>query len=621
MASSQGDRALTCKLPLRHNAPFLQFNSPDWSKLDIIGQTVLLAELTPRFGSFQQTCEALRLEPNEIESFLEAHFDHLTAREQGQLLLDQWVQDQAVPADGEDIPQQRPLFIHASSIEPACNFLQFLAFHEHVPAVRAWVGRYLVWPPKIDVSDFDMHRLNQLDISFPQTIQQAPRYSRYTSSLGDDARAVVALVGAWQPKADGTPDTRIAFIDVPSGTIAHGPSGPKQIMGSGRHYICWPTQSLKDNIYNDFVLSRNSTDSQEDGNNGANQAGPSDDGGYDAGDQLSTLLSLGDGHNGEASSTGHLLAHAETPMNPKGIMGFGMPDAHSIDSRRSFHSSNEPQGPPRMLPNPELEQSLKDWPGQIFQFRLPPRYTVLGPLGTILTFDPPQNERYDKEGNPHGVGGTYFIVPPHQTITRMLKHTELPANVPLRMKTTEPLVLVRNGLVLPRFVAPGVHEWSTREGHLDFYSATGCYDVLQADGSYDIIPEITMRSFEQEIPQAHQSEHEHNELGNGYDNDHVNEHNNEDGAGQDTGHSAQFEDVLNDEQDDEDEEVYENEDLYDEEGHLNLRAMMAAQNAPAIEGALQVRLMSSTTHLPDRETIHIHSHVLYSFCVRAPSKT
>ncbi|KAJ8125723.1 hypothetical protein O1611_g7915 [Lasiodiplodia mahajangana] len=584
-SSSQGDRALTCNLPSKNNTPFLLMNFPDWSKLDIIGKTILLAELTPRLGSFQNACRALSLQSNEVKSFLETYQRDQEAFDRGELFLGQWAQNEAALAYGEDIPQQQPIFISASSIEPACDFLRFLVYDEHVPAVQSWVGRYIVWPPRIDVSQPDVYGLCQQEITFPQPRPQA-RYFRYTGSLGNDTRAMVALAGAWRPKADGTPDVRIAFIDVPHGTIAYGPSGPKAIVGSGRYYICWPTSSLKDNIYNDFVFARNSTDTREELLDKVSQAD------YRARCASNNPTSFG-------LDDGPMAERVQTTVNPRGIFGFNMPEPHSIDNKGPFHSSYEPQGPPRDLPNPGLQGMWDNWHGQIFQFRLPRDYAVLGPLGTIITFDPIPYERYDKVGNPHGIGGTYHIVPPQESSTVMaFKISELPPDVPLRMKTTEPLVLIRNGMVLPRFVAPGVHEWSVREGHLDFYDAKGCYDVLNTEGRYNILPEVDLRSFTQSIPQEHQQGFESSGV---YNNGCNNEH----GAEQDIGpDNAQHNDENHEEQDDQhnaenDEEYHkkpdheyivissdDEDDNYEDD--VRGRGVKTTSNAPAIEEALQV---------------------------------
>ncbi|KAI0099012.1 hypothetical protein GGR51DRAFT_536502 [Nemania sp. FL0031] len=307
---------------------------------------------------------------------------------------------------------------------------------------------------------------------------------------------MVALFGTWRPKADGTPDARIAFIDVPNGTIAYGPSGPRPLLGAGRYYVCWPTKSLVDNSYNDFVLARNTTDSQEERNDQANEPGPSGNNSFIV-DNLTSFNALN-----EANAS---LAHfPRMAVNPKEVLGCAMPDAHELPNKGPFHSGYEPQGPPRALPNLELHNTWAGWNGQIFQFRLPRNYTIMGPLGTILTFDAPQHQRYDEVGNPLGIGGTYYIVPPPRlppsTSFVSLVMRDLPPNVPLRVKTTEPLVLIRNGLILPRFVAPGVHEWSIKEGHLDFYGTQGCYDLLNVEGRHDVIPGMTLRSFTQPIP-------------------------------------------------------------------------------------------------------------------------
>ncbi|KAJ8115957.1 hypothetical protein ONZ43_g4546 [Nemania bipapillata] len=502
--SSHGDKALTSRLPSHRDTSPLKIHAPDWSKIDIVGQTILLAELTRLFGSFQNVCTALKLRSNEVGSFLKFHRRRKQASEQGSSTAEQWGRDLAVPADGEDIPQQRPVLICASSIEPACDFLRLMAYQNHVPAVQAWVGRTLVWPPDIDVAKTELDRV---DIVFPEPRAQQ-RYSMYVSSLGTDTRAVVAVSGAWRPKADATPDARIAFVDLPDGAVAYGPGGVRSLIGSGRYYVCWPTGSLVDGTYNDFVLARNTIDSPH-----GDDAGPR---GTDPPIQTisSLLCQMGEvGHEDSTAVPDLRMENTAQPagmtVNPKLIFGMNVPDPHSIIRKGPFHPQDEPQGPVHKMPNLDLQRTWKDWPGQIFQFRLPHGYTVLGPLGNILTFDPTVHERYDDMGNAHGLGGTYCIVPFEKTSkVTFLKLDPLPDAVCLRMKVTQPLVFIRNGKVLPRFVEPGVHELSIRDGHLDLYGARGCYNIIEAEGRYNILPDAIKDLLAERLPQENEQRYE-----------------------------------------------------------------------------------------------------------------
>lgn len=519
--ASQPEKAYTCTIPSRKDTSFLRFAHSEWSKIDIIGQTIILAELTAHFGSFQNTCTALKLRSNEVESFLLTHLQYQQVYEQGNLIAAQWGRDQAIPAnEGDDIPQQRPILVCASSITPACDFLGTIGYDYHIPAVRAWIRRTITWPPDIDVAGLDTSTLDQSDVNFP-TPRKQREYSRYTSFLGNDDRAVVALVGAWRPREDGTPDTRVAFIDVPNGTVVYGPRGARHLVGAGRYYVCWPTDSLSDSQYNDLVLARNALDGRGGGNTGPNPTNSNDfdDINIDIEAMLSGLGRAGEGvleamNEDEIPSMADPTLRTDWAINPKGIFGTGMPDAHGLvhTTGGPFHPQDEAQGPSRKLANPQLQQTWSSWPGELFQFRLPSGHTILDPMGNLLTFDPPQHERYDDLGNPQGIGGTYFIVPPWEAPDPIsFKLDDLPADVALRFKVRERLVIVRNGLVLPRFVEPGVHEWSTREGFLDLYSANGCYDVLQTEGRYSILPDAVGNVVGQgahQVPEQH-DEHSH----------------------------------------------------------------------------------------------------------------
>lgn len=230
---------------------------PDWAKIDIVGQTILLAELTPHFGSFQNTCRALKLQSNEVKSFFLTYLQYQQDCNEGNLIAEQWGRDQAVlPAEGRDIPQQRPLLVTPSMIAPACDFLNTLGYYDCIEAVQSWVRRVIIWPPHIDVSGTDLSRLDQTDITFPQSRGER-QLSRYKSFLGNDNRAVVGLYGAWKPRENGTPVARVSYIDVPPDSVAYGPGGFRNLAVAGRYYICWPTKSLFHHEYNDLVLATN----------------------------------------------------------------------------------------------------------------------------------------------------------------------------------------------------------------------------------------------------------------------------------------------------------------------------------------------------------------------------
>ncbi|KAI0426786.1 hypothetical protein F5Y09DRAFT_318001 [Xylaria sp. FL1042] len=518
---SQPEKAYTCKLPSPRGVSFLRPNCPDWAKIDIIGQTILLAELTPHFGSFQNTCRALKLQSNEVESFLLTHLQYQQDRKRGSLIAEQWGREQAVPANmKKDIPQQRPVLISASSIAPACEFLKTMGFQDCVPAVQAQIGRMMTWPPDIDVTDLDISGLDQSDVVFPPPRRQW-KYSRYTSSLGNDPRAMVALVGAWRPRDDGTPDTRISFVDVPEGSVAYGPRGPRQLANAGRYYICWSTDTLPHEPYNDFVLARNVSGTRNNQNNRFNSPALQDHRNNNVSNETTQSAPKGSQYiRPEALKTNGKPASMpiDPSANPKNIFGSAVPAAHSIEHPIAvpFHPQTEPQGPQRKLPNPQLQKIWDTWPGEIFQFRLPHGYSILGPQGHVLTFDPPQHERYDELGNPHGIGGTYFVVPrPNISRQANFKMVDLPPQVALRFKTSQRLVIVRNGMVLPRFIEAGVHDWSIREGFLDLYNARGCYDVLQTEGRYNILPGVITNLADQGIGLNHGHD-------NGQDQEHEN---------------------------------------------------------------------------------------------------
>ncbi|KAI1308099.1 hypothetical protein F5Y03DRAFT_111045 [Xylaria venustula] len=465
------EKALTCNIPGRHASSFARPICPDWAQIDIIGQTIILVALIPQFGTFQETCQVLKLQSNEVQSFLRTHLQYQQEAQRGRLIAERWGRDPALSiTEDKDIPQQRPVLVTASSLAPACQFLLSLGYPECVSAVAAWTQRTLVWPPDIEVSHLNYSRLDQSDVRFPQPLARH-KYSRYTSALGNDGRAMVAFVGTWQPRGNGTPNVRISFLDLPAGSVAYGPRGSRQLTVAGRYYVCWPTKNSASKQYNDFILAKNVLDVEE--------------------HRLKRPSSLGRrDYSKQNPNQEPSFPPLATSANPKNIFGSAVPAAHDVGHKGPFLSQAQQQVPQRKIANRELQQLWESWPGDIFQFRLPGGYSILGPQGHVHTFDPPQHEWYDRIGSPLGVGGVYVVVPPVKTLRQVsFAITPLPAFVALRLKISERLVIIRNGEVLPRFVEPGVHEWSVREGWLDFYNAFGCYDVFFTEGCYNVYPD------------------------------------------------------------------------------------------------------------------------------------
>ncbi|KAI0966600.1 hypothetical protein F4678DRAFT_466435 [Xylaria arbuscula] len=487
------ERAHTCNIPGRHASFVPRPICPDWAKIDIIGQTIILSALTPHFGSFQRTCQALKLQSNEVESFLQTHLQYQQEARRGSLIAEQWGRDQALSTTEDiDIPQQRPVLVTASSLAPACQFLMVMGYQDCVPAVTAWTQRTLVWPPDIDVSHLNFSRLDQSDVIFPQP-REKTKYSSYASALGNDTRAMVALGGAWQPSGNGTPNVRISFLDLPAGTVVYGPRGSRELIIPGRFYVCWPNQNPASKEYNDLVLAKNVPDVEEHRLKRPSSLGRRDYSNHNVSDELTQNYLEGSKNaklEGYQPDQEPSFPPLDTSANPKNIFGAAVPVAHDVGHAVPFLSQNQPQGPLRQLLNPELQQQWNSWPGDLFHFRLPRGYSIMGPQGHLHTFDPPHHERYDGIGNPHGVGGAYVVVPPLKTPSQeSFSIGYLPTFVALRLKTSQRLVIIRNGEVLPRFVEPGVHEWSVREGILDLYNAFGCYDVFWTNGCYNVYPD------------------------------------------------------------------------------------------------------------------------------------
>jgi hypothetical protein len=492
--ASPPEKAHTAKLPRRKAGPFLRFAFPDWSKLDVFGQTIILKELTDSLGSFQKACIALKVLPNEAGCFVETYLEQRQAYDLGRTIAQQWGRDLAVlSSDDDDIPQQRTVLILASSIAPACSFLDFMGHKAYVPSVQTWVNRIVTWPPKIDVTDLTTLHLNpsDYDFSLPQTLpdpldsvdsRKQSALTEYECALENDHQPILGLLGRSQPRDDGTPDLHLSFIHVPKGSLAYGPHGMRLLDCPGRYYMFQPADKLVNEAYQYFLLAVKK-------NNGVHWNANTD------------MLTYHPKHRGSASNNSNIKKLSSSEI-PDGLLRDMAVDHKAIFDRRLLspptefeygdkirvgnHTGDEPQEPEREIAYQELSQLWKDWPGLIFQFRLPPKYTIIGPRGDSLTFDPCQYHTYDETGKPHGTGGTYHILPPQQHAGEVyIKLAELPSKVAFRLRIPEKAVILRNDLVLPRFVKPGVHEWSTREGCLDFYSTDRCYQVFRPGAKSD----------------------------------------------------------------------------------------------------------------------------------------
>ncbi|KAI0204879.1 hypothetical protein F4808DRAFT_313718 [Astrocystis sublimbata] len=472
--ASPNERALTCKLPSRNGATFLRFNSPDWSKIDIIGQTIILSVLTPCFGSFQRACEALKLQSNEIHSFVATHLEYQKASKRGKLIAEQWGRDRAVPADDDaDIPQQRPVLVHLSSIAPACAFLEALGHVDMIPAVQASGRQHIIWPPyiDIDVTGLDTSRLDQSDVTFPAPLKERA-LAVCGSRLNDDSRIVAEVIAALEPKEDGSPDAQISFFRVRTRSVAFGPGGSRKLVEPGNYYLFWEVGSVpKKGHHKDFVLANTALDQPQ---------------------GISSQLTLSSRPLGSPAQDADVpperwalkanrVQGQEPVVNPKAIFGRDV-KAHGLDHAGTGLLLPE-VGPLNPGNNGRLINDLQagsGCPDQFFQFRLPRGYTMLGPRGHRITFDRPDFVRYDVLGTPRGLGGTYLITSSPRFETRS-QIEELPPHIPFRLGATQQMVLICNGYVLPGLVDSGVHEWSTRDGKLDLWyqNRRGRFEIEQ----------------------------------------------------------------------------------------------------------------------------------------------
>ncbi|KAI8630477.1 hypothetical protein F5Y19DRAFT_483808 [Xylariaceae sp. FL1651] len=441
----QPERALTCKLPPRKN--FTGVIRPSWSKLDNIGRTFLMRELTIQYGSIQEVFDALQIRSKEAASFVRTYIQDKKESDQAKQVAEQWGRGQPVPLGIEDdIPQQRLVHVTATSIVPACDYLDFMGHQEHKPALAKWIGKSVTWPPFVNVASFKNRKLSTtVDSNLPNP-SPTPKLSMHIGELFGDTRAVVGLLSTFEISRDWEPNAHLSFLELPLGSVAFGPHGYKKLPSAGRYYICWPSDDTFDTQHNELVLARNVTEEQK------------------------------------------ALAPESCVADPTIMFKTAFPDEWfpEINSKAPFHSEDEPEGPSKEVTDPELEILGYTWPDHIIQFRLPPNYTIVGPEGHQVTFDPILYETSNAAGNLQGVGGTYVVVPYERPLPANFDLNGLPDHVVLRLDISEKMVVIRNAMVLPRVVGPGVHEWRTKDGFLDLYGPRGCYNVIGTEGVYNI---------------------------------------------------------------------------------------------------------------------------------------
>lgn len=298
----------------------------------------------------------------------------------------------------------------------------------------------------------------------------------YPSSMGSDIRVAVDMIATRSPNpGDGLPDIRLATMNLPANSVVIGPQGKRFLDNIGRYSPCCYGVDLVINHYTDFVMAKNEKPGNQETPQFDNYGGAI---GYPKGSTGNPQDMMGKG-----------ASHADIP-------GYQDPGLHL--------ARDAPMGPAKIFDNPNMANLFNGYRGPVLQFRLPEDYTIEGPLGNRLTFDPPHLEKYDESGTPHGVGGTYciFVQQPGGPEPD-LKLQALPPHAALRFISPDQLVVVRNGNVLPHFLEPGVpHEWSVREGHLDLYNSHGCYDIWNASGCHNLLPDIPASQVTQAIEQA-----------------------------------------------------------------------------------------------------------------------
>ncbi|GAW25097.1 hypothetical protein SAMD00023353_0103960 [Rosellinia necatrix] len=455
--ASQPEEAHNSPTPSEMDLPLPEPLVPSWSKISILGQTTMIMVLSPLFGSPIAVAEALRIRSHEFQQFVDYHRRSI-----------EWVEylpSRNNSADNENTPQRNHITIDASAIVPACDFLDFMGFKVHDPTLRRWIGKTVPWPPRIDLTGQDFSPLDHMGVEFVTPAEETA-YSSYQGPAGNDHRPVLGFVDSRRPKADGNPDVRLSFIFLPEGTIVFGPGGDKKLVLTGRYSFCGSIIDIMNNNFQDFVLAKNETNAKL---------------------AELTLAAVND-------KRPEALNIDQGTANPRNIFGTITQNGPIIENNYPdpFHRRPMflPQGASREWVNPGLEYTWNHWPGYLFKIRLPRGYVLQGPNGNFITFDPSQHEKYDRFGYVHGLGGTYLIVPPIPISGPGLTFSTidpLPLHVHFRFKLPENLVMIRNGEVLPRLSAKGVHEISMYEGFVDLYNANGCYDIFQMEDRRNIL--------------------------------------------------------------------------------------------------------------------------------------
>ncbi|KAI0159662.1 hypothetical protein GGR57DRAFT_499985 [Xylariaceae sp. FL1272] len=257
--ASQSEKALVARLPGSVRRPYDENQKLGWSKLDFIGQIILVKVFTDHYGSFSMACMMLELTLAEAIAFRDRYNGDAIEYE-AQYSEAFWLQD-AQLGDPEAVSLLGVKHIHKHDVEPACLFLKSVKHQEHTESVQAYGGTtFDKWPLFIDMSDVRSLNLNQTVLFNPMPEDNnkeddKDHWLSFRGPMTSDERTLVNMVCTLPHSSGREPVAQLASFVLPSGCVCYGPLGTRTFLAGGSYEVCWPTCDALERVYIDLALA------------------------------------------------------------------------------------------------------------------------------------------------------------------------------------------------------------------------------------------------------------------------------------------------------------------------------------------------------------------------------
>ncbi|KAK6957920.1 hypothetical protein Daesc_000710 [Daldinia eschscholtzii] len=459
---------------------------PYWSLIEYPVKEAILKIISDDLKSFQQACYKLELFSNEVREILERRKKlHPTS-----------------------------FLLKEELLAYGCKYLESRDLEEYLDLLKKYGRRAKYWPLDINLSDLQLDDLPKSMKYVEPTVRFFPHVYQGSQagelqnsatgcafSLSTDSIAISASI---IKTVSGRFFSTIDSFRLPAGVVVISPKGTKQLAESGTYTIINPpfpafTEAHQFIICNNAVTCSMAPMANFPGSQnptlGRKELLPSpilySKDGSDSRSNVNSKKSFFDDMISDRTGViDRALADNLLPHDPPGD-----------DDRPAQFISDlllQPRKDATCLVFGTEDEITRDLTlngySALLHMYLPEGYSVVSPSGYRMNFDTPHMSEKDGK-SPPGSGGEYIVVPlDHAVHANNYRAVRRAKSDVAWVKFDEPMVVFRDGKMLPRFVGTGLHRLFTRNGELIVSCAGGEYDLAKALRNPDPHPLFTVKS-------------------------------------------------------------------------------------------------------------------------------